>query len=227
VGTAEFTLTFSEAVTGVSGQATSGDCTANVQLVNTDNTSACLPIDATSTDSIVWTLDPAGEMDSGSYTLTVVAEGIADKSGNALAAGPNPISFAVADALSTVLNELDNDLTSDGIGGTLITDIKAAARIAGEAAVLDNTNTYDPALNTLLVVIPKVFDAALDVINSSNAADEVKEVAVGLVLNSLMDNVNSTSSLSTARVDTITGFTELLQAISETIGKKSQQWRNW
>jgi hypothetical protein len=206
VGNAQVTLTFDEAVTGLTGQSSAGVCSGSIQLATSAGTCSALTVTGS---SATWTVDPNGELSDGTYTLTVVATDIKDAAGNSLADNATA-TYTVADALSTVLNGLEADLDTAIIGSALVSSIRTAAQTAGGAVT-----------NDLLNVIPAVFGAALDTINSSSAGDGVKNDAIDAVTGSLLENIAGTSSLvssvSGARVAAAGGganFTALLQAMS-------------
>jgi len=129
VGTAVYTLTFSETVTGLSGNTAAGACTGNVQLTSTGGN--CLAIGLTSSNGTEWTVDPDGELSDGTYTLTVISAGITDGAGNALADNAT-VTFTIDDPVSTVLNNLDKALDDAGVG-SLRENILTAARAVGDS----------------------------------------------------------------------------------------------
>ena len=73
VGTAVYSLKFSEAVTGLKGNSFNGICEGSVQL-NPTNGGNCYPISISSTDNISWTIDPVGELSNGTYKLSVTTD---------------------------------------------------------------------------------------------------------------------------------------------------------
>jgi len=129
VGTAAYTLIFSETVTGLGGNTAAGACTGNVQLTSTGGN--CLAIGLTSSNGTEWTVDPDGELSDGTYTLTVISAGITDGAGNALADNAT-VTFTIDDPVSTVLNNLDKALDTAGVG-SLRENILTAARAAGDS----------------------------------------------------------------------------------------------
>ena len=70
VGTAVYSLKFSEAVTGLTGNNLNAACEGSIQL-SPDNGEICYPISINSADNISWTVDPVGELSDGTYSLTV------------------------------------------------------------------------------------------------------------------------------------------------------------
>jgi len=228
VGASQFTLTFSEAVSGVSGQATAGACTANVQLVNDDNTSACIPVAATSTDSIVWTIDPVGDLSTNGYTLTIATTGIQDKAGNAPDNGTS-ITFDVMDPYSTVLNELEADMSGEN-SAALVAFIVSEVKNDTSSYAGDNNTT-----NNLNAVIPAVLTAALDAIDAyyttnSSLNDNGKTLAIETALASVLGNINGLSSAqlsdatgrSAASIDAanLSAVQSILGAVGELIGNR-------
>ena len=59
VGTAVYSLKFSEAVTGLTGNNLNAACEGSIQL-NRSIGGSCYPISISSTDNINWTVDPVG-----------------------------------------------------------------------------------------------------------------------------------------------------------------------
>ena len=213
IGSVTYTLTFSEAVTGV---ASTGSA-SNVTLV--DNTSTSLPVTVTpNAASTIWTVDPDGSLSTGTYTINVATTGIKDAAGNTLDNGTS-LSFTVADAHSTVLNELQTDLTTDQIGAGLITSI--INDVTGDTSSLSGTGNDN---NTLANVVPAALGSALDAIEAyPNLSENIEAAAIESVFNSVMGtvttaNLNTKSYRSTAAVDS--GFTSLFGSIATLIGEK-------
>jgi len=209
VGTVAYTLTFSEAVTGVS---------SSISLVEDSSSTALLPVTATpNTSSTVWTIDPDGVLSTGSYTLTLTSSGIKDSAGNVLD-NVTPLKFNVADAHSTLLNELQVDLTN-AVGAGLVTSIVSAVTSA--------TTSYSGAgngNNTFNNIVPVALGAAFDAIEADTSlTDNQEATAYEAVFNSVMStvttaNLNSPSARSAAAVDS--GYTSLFGDIGTIIGNK-------
>ena len=217
VGTATYELTFSEAVSGLSGNNLAAACEGNVQLTSALGGN-CYPLTITSSDSIVWSVDPDGELSDGDYRLSVLTSGIQDFANNSLAVGAS-VEFQVRDALSTVLNTLQADLADDGLGSSLITSI--ISDVTADTASLSGKGN---ASNTLADVVPVALGSALDAIEAyPNLSESIETVAIESVFNSLMGivtvtNLNTPSARSTAAVDS--GFTLLFGDIATLIGEK-------
>ena len=70
IGDSTITLTFSEAVQGVSVDATTGSCSGTVTLTTTADTATCLAPELTGSEAS-YTVDPSGDLVDGNYALTV------------------------------------------------------------------------------------------------------------------------------------------------------------
>jgi 2',3'-cyclic-nucleotide 2'-phosphodiesterase (5'-nucleotidase family) len=187
LGTSTFTLTFSEAVTGVAGNPATGTCEGTVRLVASTDTSTCLALEITGSGSS-YVVDPEGEINDGGYTLTL-GTGITDTAGNALAEAVT-VNFSVSDVLSTVLNQLELDLISNAdLTPTEAATITAAAR---SEATNNNEN------NDLLAVLPEALSGATVTIIANHSGAE-QEAALRETVRSLMSNVDGATSLTTAR----------------------------
>ena len=209
VGTQTYTITFSEEVTGLSN-ASAGACSGNVQLT-ADGTN-CLAL-TVSQNGNEWVIDAAEELSNGSYTLTIANTGIQDGIGNSLA-GDTSVTFTVADALTTVLNELETDLTAAGISETLIGNIRAAARDAGNGVT-----------NDLYTVLPTTLSASLAVVYNAQMDPLVRRASYDAIFASLMGNVNEDgkalrSAHSLARIAAVDDeqlFLDLLTKLTEVL----------
>mgnify|MGYP006254777857 CR=1 FL=1 len=102
VGTSDIAITFSEAVSEVTGQQTDGTCdeTKTVKLTNYAGT--CYGVFIVGVGN-TYTINPVTDLVSGTYTLTL-GSGIKDAAGNALS--ETSISFTVYDALTTAISSL-------------------------------------------------------------------------------------------------------------------------
>ena len=69
-GNSTITLTFSESVQGVSVDSATGVCSGTVTLTNATDTTTCLALELTGSEAS-YTVDPTGDLSSGSYVLTV------------------------------------------------------------------------------------------------------------------------------------------------------------
>ena len=127
VGNAVYSLKFSEAVTGLTGNNLNAACEGSIQL-SPDSGGNCYPISIKSTDNISWTVDPVGELSDGAYSLTVTTS---IQNLSALSpASPTSVTFNVKDALSTVANQLESDLIKADLSKDLAEAAKAGARTA-------------------------------------------------------------------------------------------------
>jgi hypothetical protein len=182
VGTSEFTVVFSEAVVGVTTNASNNSCEGTVQL---SDGAACLPLTQSTSDNITFTFDPVTDLTTGSYTLTI-DDAIADVEGATLAADTT-VNFSVQDALTTVTVNLESALSGNANAeiAAAATEIASAARTAVED---------DGVTNNLLNVIPAALEGAMDYINSSSITD--KNAAFTAVTQSLMTTVNGAASLT-------------------------------
>ena len=124
VGTAAYKLDFNKEVTGLSGNELSSACEGSVQLTSSLGGS-CYPIEIRTSDNISCAIDPLGEFSDGSYTLTVTTD-IRDLSGNPLSSSIS-VHFDVRDALSTVSNNLEEDLIDAGLSRSLADSARQAA----------------------------------------------------------------------------------------------------
>jgi len=200
VGTVAYTLTFSEAVTGVS---------TNVTLVDSGNNS--LPVTTTSTDNIIWTVDPDGDLVTGSYTLTLTAAGIQDSAGNALDNG-TALSFSVLDAHSTVLTNLEKDLTAD-LSATLvkaiIDDIKAATTsLSGEG---NGSNT----LYNVLLAASGSFVATIE--NDASLSENTKALATESFFDSFSGMLEA-GTLNDASARSVAATNDVLLSFYKSLG---------
>ena len=100
VGTAVYSLKFSEAVTGLTGNNLNDACQGSIQL-SPYNGGNCYPISIKSIDNISWIVYPVGKLSDGTYSLTVTT-GIQNLSAIS-PASTTSVTFNVKDALSTCL----------------------------------------------------------------------------------------------------------------------------
>jgi hypothetical protein len=212
VGTAVYSLKFSEAVTGLTGNNLNAACEGSIQL-NRSIGGNCYPISISSTDNINWTVDPVGELSDGAYTLTVTT-GIQNLS-DIFLASPTSATFNVKDALSTVANQLETDLVKAGLSPSLAEAAKASAR-----------TTAGSETNDLLNVIPSAFDGAFDAIATAGLNEVLTQVALSTIIESLLSNVAGQSSLvsvhSSARVAALpSNFSTLLTSLITRVATKS------
>jgi len=216
VGTATYEISFSDPASGLNGNTAAGDCIGNVQLTSTLGVT-CYPLTINSADGLTWSVDPDGELSDGTYTLTVLPTGITNSTGNALEIGAT-VTFTINDPVSTVLNNLSQDLANGGISTALAGDIQKAARAASDNLTDDQKD--------LLGVIPAVLEGALDVVSLSSATTDDKAEAISLVFQSMMKNVAGKTSLQSAYSSRIAAagggndFNTLLGYLSEIIGRK-------
>ena len=216
-GDVKFVLSFSEEVKGVSANSQTTSCTGTIQI-QLSTAGSCLPTTISSSDNIVWTIDPVGELSDGKYNL-IIKTGITDLSGNSL--GQESLSgFRVEDALSTVVNNLGIALTNSGLNSALVTDIKQGAR-----------NAAISATNDLLTVIPLVFDSAFDVIMAASLNDSIETGTLEVLVESLLSNVAGKSSLvlalPEARIAAVpSSFDLLLTNLTTRIATKSGSHSN-
>jgi hypothetical protein len=148
----------------------------------------------------------------------VATTGIKDAAGNALDNGTS-LNFAVADAHSTVLNELQTDLTTDQIGTGLITSV--INDVTGDTSSLSGEGNTS---NTLANVVPAALGSALDAIVAyPNLSEGIETAAIESVFNSLMStvttaNLNTPSARSAAAVDS--NLISLFGGMGTLIGEK-------
>ena len=212
VGNAVYSLKFSEAVTGLTGNNLNAACEGSIQL-SPDNGGNCYPISIKSTDNISWTVDPVGELSDGAYSLTVTT-GIQNLS--ALSpASPTSVTFNVKDALSTVANQLESDLIKADLSKDLAEVAKSFARTAAGSEK-----------NDLLNVIPAAFDGAFDAIATAGLNENLTQAALSTIIESLLSNVAGQASLvsdhSAARVTVLPpNFSSLLKSLTTRVAIKS------
>jgi hypothetical protein len=178
VGTNNLTVTFNEAVTGVSGNETDGTCDATKTVKLTNYAGTCYGMTIVAAGN-VYTINPKTDLVSGSYTLTLGA-GIKDAAGNAL--GESAISFAVEDAKTTISVNLRAALS--GITGA--EDIVSAVSTA---------ISPDSVTNSLSVAMPLGYKAAIAKINTMDGADYISTMTK--VVKSLFGNFEEPSSATT------------------------------
>ncbi len=212
VGTAVYSLTFSEAVTGLTGNNLNAACEGSIQL-NPSNGGNCYPLSISSTDNISWTVDPVGELSDGAYKLAVTSE-IKNLSAISLAS-PTSVTFNVKDALSTVANQLETDLVKAGLSPSLAETAKSGAR-----------STASSETNDLLNVIPAAFDGAFDAITAAGLNEAFTQAALSTIIESLLSNVAGQASLvgaqSSTRVAALpANFSTLLSSLTTRVATKS------
>ena len=212
VGTAVYSLKFSEAVTGLTGNNLNAACEGSIQL-SSDNGEICYPISINSTDNISWTVDPVGELSDGAYSLTVTT-GIQNLSAIS-PVSPTSVTFNVKDALSTIANQLELDLIKADLSKDLAEAAKAGARTAAGSET-----------NDLLNVIPAAFDGAFDAVAAAGLNETLTQAALSTIIESLLSNVAGKASLvndnSAARVAVLpANFSSLLNSLTTRVATKS------
>ena len=212
VGTAVYSLKFSEAVTGLTGNNLNAACEGSIQL-SPDNGEICYPISINSADNISWTVDPVGELSDGAYSLTVTT-GIQNLSAIS-PASPTSVTFNVKDALSTIANQLELDLIKADLSKDLAEAAKAGARTAAGSET-----------NDLLNVIPAAFDGAFDAVAAAGLNETLTQAALSTIIESLLSNVAGQASLvndnSAARVAVLpANFSSLLKSLTTRVATKS------
>ena len=212
VGTAVYSLKFSEAVTGLTGNNLNAACEGSIQL-SSDNGEICYPISINSTDNISWTVDPVGELSDGAYSLTVTT-GIQNLSAIS-PVSPTSVTFNVKDALSTIANQLELDLIKADLSKDLAEAAKAGARTAAGSET-----------NDLLNVIPAAFDGAFDAVAAAGLNETLTQAALSTIIESLLSNVAGQASLvndnSAARVAVLpANFSSLLNSLTTRVATKS------
>ena len=212
VGTAVYSLKFSEAVTGLTGNNLNAACEGSIQL-SSDNGEICYPISINSADNISWTVDPVGELSDGAYSLTVTT-GIQNLSAIS-PVSPTSVTFNVKDALSTIANQLELDLIKADLSKDLAEAAKAGARTAAGSET-----------NDLLNVIPAAFDGAFDAVAAAGLNETLTQAALSTIIESLLSNVAGQASLvndnSAARVAVLpANFSSLLKSLTTRIATKS------
>mgnify|MGYP001280247294 CR=1 FL=1 len=212
VGTAVYSLKFSEAVTGLTGNNLNAACEGSIQL-SPDNGGNCYPISIKSTDNISWTVDPVGELSDGAYSLTVTT-GIQNLSAIS-PVSPTSVTFNVKDALSTIANQLELDLIKADLSKDLAEAAKAGARTAAGSET-----------NDLLNVIPAAFDGAFDAVAAAGLNETLTQAALSTIIESLLSNVAGQASLvndnSAARVAVLpANFSSLLKSLTTRVATKS------
>ena len=212
VGTAVYSLKFSEAVTGLTGNNLNAACEGSIQL-SSDNGEICYPISINSADNISWTVDPVGELSDGAYSLTVTT-GIQNLSAIS-PVSPTSVPFNVKDALSTIANQLELDLIKADLSKDLAEAAKAGARTAAGSET-----------NDLLNVIPAAFDGAFDAVAAAGLNETLTQAALSTIIESLLSNVAGQASLvndnSAARVAVLpANFSSLLNSLTTRVATKS------
>ena len=212
VGTAVYSLKFSEAVTGLTGNNLNAACEGSIQL-SSDNGEICYPISINSADNISWTIDPVGELSDGAYSLTVTT-GIQNLSAIS-PVSPTSVTFNVKDALSTIANQLELDLIKADLSKDLAEAAKAGARTAAGSET-----------NDLLNVIPGAFDGAFDAVAAAGLNETLTQAALSTIIESLLSNVAGQASLvndnSAARVAVLpANFSSLLKSLTTRVATKS------
>ena len=212
VGTAVYSLKFSEAVTGLTGNNLNAACEGSIQL-SSDNGEICYPISINSADNISWTVDPVGELSDGAYSLTVTT-GIQNLSAIS-PVSPTSVTFNVKDALSTIANQLELDLIKADLSKDLAEAAKAGARTAAGSET-----------NDLLNVIPAAFDGAFDAVAAAGLNETLTQAALSTIIESLLSNVAGQASLvndnSAARVAVLpANFSSLLNSLTTRVATKS------
>ena len=212
VGTAVYSLKFSEAVTGLTGNNLNAACEGSIQL-SSDNGETCHPISINSADNISWTVDPVGELSDDAYSLTVTT-GIQNLSAIS-PVSPTSVTFNVKDALSTIANQLELDLIKADLSKDLAEAAKAGARTAAGSET-----------NDLLNVIPAAFDGAFDAVAAAGLNETLTQAALSTIIESLLSNVAGQASLvndnSAARVAVLpANFSSLLKSLTTRVATKS------
>ena len=212
VGTAVYSLKFSEAVTGLTGNNLNAACEGSIQL-SSDNGEICYPISINSADNISWTVDPVGELSDGAYSLTVTT-GIQNLSAIS-PVSPTSVTFNVKDALSTIANQLELDLIKADLSKDLAEAAKAGARTAAGSET-----------NDLLNVIPAAFDGAFDAVAAAGLNETLTQAALSTIIESLLSNLAGQASLvndnSAARVAVLpANFSSLLKSLTTRVATKS------
>ena len=212
VGTAVYSLKFSEAVTGLTGNNLNAACEGSIQL-SSDNGETCHPISINSADNISWTVDPVGELSDDAYSLTVTT-GIQNLSAIS-PVSPTSVTFNVKDALSTIANQLELDLIKADLSKDLAEAAKAGARTAAGSET-----------NDLLNVIPAAFDGAFDAVAAAGLNETLTQAALSTIIESLLSNVAGKASLvndnSAARVAVLpANFSSLLKSLTTRVATKS------
>jgi hypothetical protein len=180
VGTNNLTVTFNEAVTGVSGNEIDGTCDATKTVKLTNYAGTCYGMTIVAVGN-VYTIDPKTDLISGSYTLTMGA-GIKDAAGNALS--ESTISFTVEDAKTTIITNLT----------------AALAGVTGSAEIISAVTTaisQEAVTNDLLNAIPSSFDAAITKMNTMT--DIGYGTTLTKVIVSLFGNLEEPTTGSTSR----------------------------
>ena len=212
VGNAVYSLKFSETVTGLTGNNLNAACEGSIQL-SPDNGGNCYPISIKSIDNISWTVDPVGELSDGAYTLTVTTH---IQNLSALSpSSPTSVTFNVKDALSTVANQLESDLIKADLSKDFAEAAKSGARTSAGSEK-----------NDLLNVIPAAFDGAFDAVANSGMNDNLTQVALSSIIESLLSNVAGQASLvsdhSASRVAVLPpNFSSLLKSLTTRVATKS------
>ena len=212
VGNAVYSLKFSETVTGLTGNNLNAACEGSIQL-SPDNGGNCYPISIKSIDNISWTVDPVGELSDGAYTLTVTTH---IQNLSALSpSSPTSVTFNVKDALSTVANQLESDLIKADLSKDLAEAAKAGARTSAGSEK-----------NDLLSVIPAAFDGAFDAVANAAMNENLTQVALSAIIESLLSNVAGQASLvsdhSASRVAVLPpNFSSLLKSLTTRVATKS------
>ena len=198
VGTNNLTITFSEAVTGVSGNEEDGTCDATKTVKLTNYAGTCYGMTILAVDN-TYTINPKTDLISGSYTLTL-GSGITDASGNALS--ESTISFTVEDAKTTVTTNLTTALA--GVTGS--DEIVAAVT----TAIGSETVTND-----LLNVIPTGFDAAVTIINTMTGIEY--GTTLTKIIESLFGNLEEPPAGSTSRSTAAHIDVDIVKAIGQSV----------
>jgi len=198
VGTNNLTITFSEAVTGVSGNDEDGTCDATKTVKLTNYAGTCYGMTILAVDN-TYTINPKTDLISGSYTLTL-GSGITDASGNALS--ESTISFTVEDAKTTVTTNLTTALA--GVTGS--DEIVAAVT----TAIGSETVTND-----LLNVIPTGFDAAVTIMNTMTGIEY--GTTLTKIIESLFGNLEEPPAGSTSRSTAAHIDVNIVKAIGQSV----------
>ena len=161
VGTSNLTITFSEAVQGVSGNEADGPCDTSKTVKLTGSDDSCYGMVIIATNN-TYAINPVSDLVTGTYKLTLGA-GITDAAGNALS--ETEISFTVDDALTTAIVNLTKDLANSAGAADVIAAAQAAA---GAEGVTNDLNNVLPAAYKAIVELAGFdFDGSLTTVITS------------------------------------------------------------
>ena len=196
--TNDLTVTFSEAVQGVSASNASGTCAGTVQLADSDGTCYAVTI---SVNDKSYTVNPASTLAAGTYTLTLTS-GITDSAGNQLAQQIFTFTVGVEASLEAALT-----------GG--LTGITDADKITEAAlkAVTANSSISD--------AIPAAIGGAFDYILAQDTPDTNAMAAVTEALIGAIDGVTATSRGLRSTALTIDELNAILSSVILIIVEKA------